>query len=255
MKALGGMEAYGRNKVELAESAKRVHMDVLGISDIRGRGGNEEEIGDYKLYLADVKKGRAESGVWLFIRNTTAHNIVSVRHINERMMRVDLAVGVIIMRIVSIYSPCEGAVEVEIDMFYEALSDIVVRVNRKDRIVLMSDFNVRVGKRTEGYERVIGKCGEDMESNRNGKRLLDFCASMCLAVTNTLKHKAIHCYTWEARGTRSIIDYILTDFEFRNSIRNVRVFWGFFDETDLCLICNELSISRPRIEKVKSVCK
>ncbi|XP_067001635.2 LINE-1 retrotransposable element ORF2 protein isoform X1 [Anabrus simplex] len=122
--------------------------------------------------------------------------------------------------------------------------------------MFIGDFNARVGNRTEGYERVIDKCGEDMEANGNGKRLLDFCASMGLAVTNTFfKHKAIHRYTWEARGTRSIIDYILTDFEFRKSVRNVRVFRGFFDDTDHYLICSELSISRPKVEKVKSVCK
>ena len=92
----------------------------------------------------------------------------------------------------------------------------------------MGDFNARVGNRTEGYEKVMGKCGEDMEANSNGKCLLDFCASMGLAITNTFfKHKAIHRYTWEGRGTRSIIDYIITEFEFRKSVRNMRVFRGF----------------------------
>ena len=78
---------------------------------------------------------------------------------------------------------------------------------------------------------------------------------MGLAVTNTFfKHKAIHRYTWEGRGTRSIIDYIIIDFEFRKSVRYTRVFRGFFDDTDHYLICIELSISRPKIAKVKSVC-
>ncbi|XP_068082623.1 craniofacial development protein 2-like [Anabrus simplex] len=221
-----------------------MHLDVLGVSDIRVRGDNEEEKGDYKVYLTGVRKGRAESGVGLFIRNTIARNIVSVRHVNERIMWVDLSEGGIKTRIVSVYSPCEGADEDEVDKFYEALSDIVVRVNSKDRIVLMGDFNARVGNRTEGYERVIGKCGEDMEANGNGKRLLDFCASMGLGVTNTFfKHKDIHRYTWEARGTRSIIDYILTDFEFRRSVRDERVFRGYFEDTDHYLICSELSCS------------
>ncbi|XP_067004962.2 craniofacial development protein 2-like [Anabrus simplex] len=180
-----------------------MYLDVLEISDIGVKGDSEVEIGDYKVYLTGVRKGRAEYGVGLFIRNTIARNIVSVRHLNERMMWVDLIVGGIRTQIVSVYSPCEGAVEDEVDKFYESLSDIVVRVNSKDRIVLMGDFNARVGNRTEGYERVTGKCGEYMEPNRNGKRLLVFCTSMVLTVTNaSFKDKAIHRYTWEARGTR-----------------------------------------------------
>ncbi|XP_066994814.2 craniofacial development protein 2-like, partial [Anabrus simplex] len=208
-----------------------MHLDVLGVSDFRVRGDYEEKIGDYKVYLTGVRMGRAESGIGLFIRNTIARNIVSVGHVNERIMWVDLAVGRIRTRIVSVYSPCEGADEDEVDKFYEALSDIVVRVNSKDRIVLMGDFNARVGHRTEGYKRVIGRCGEDMEANGNGKGLLDFCASMGSALANTsFKQKAIHLYTCVARGTTSIIDYILTDFEFRKSVRNVRVFRRFSDD-------------------------
>ncbi|XP_068082608.1 craniofacial development protein 2-like, partial [Anabrus simplex] len=206
-----------------------MHLDVVEGSDIRLRGDNEEEIGDYKVYLTGVKMGRAESGVGLFIRNTIERNIVSVRHVNERTMCVDLAVGGIRTRILSVYSSCEGAYEDEFDKFYEALSDIIGRVNSKDRVVLMGDFNVRVGNRTEGYERMIGKCGEGMEANRNGKRLLDF-------MNTFFKHKAIHHYAWEGRGTISIMDYIITSFEFRISVRNVPVFQGFFDETDHNLI-------------------
>ncbi|XP_068085184.1 craniofacial development protein 2-like [Anabrus simplex] len=226
-----------------------MHLDELGVNDIRVTGDKAKEVGDYKVFLTGVKKGRAECRVALFIRNTIAHNTVSVKHVNEQMMWVDLVVGGIRTRIVSVYSPCEGTDEDEVDNFYEVLSDIVVRVNSKDRIVLMGDFNARVGNRTEGYERVIFKCGEDMEGNRNGKHLPDFWASMGLAVTNTFfKHKAIRRYTWEGRGIRSIRDYTLTDFEFRPSVRNVRVFRGFFDDTDHYRICSELSISRPRIK-------
>ncbi|XP_068082197.1 craniofacial development protein 2-like [Anabrus simplex] len=205
-----------------------MHLDVLGVNDIRVRGDNEEKVGDYKVYFTGVKKGRAEYRLGLFIRNTIARNIVSVRNVNERVVCLDLADEGTRARIGSVYSPCEGADEDEVDKFFEALSDIVVRFNSKDRIVLMGDFNARVGNSTEGYERVIGKCEEDMEANGNGKRLLDFCASMGLPVTNIFfKHKAIHRYIWEARGTRSVIDYILTDLKFRKSIRNVRVFQAF----------------------------
>ncbi|MBN1009258.1 hypothetical protein JW499_21765, partial [Amphritea sp. ZJ14W] len=136
---------------------------------------------------------------------------------------IDLAISSKKIRIVSVYSPCEGTEQDEMDRFYNALSDVVVRVKDKDSVLLMGDFNARIGNRTEGYEKVMGKFGEDMEANRNGKQLLDFCASMGLVITNSFfKHKNIHRYTWEGRGTRSVIDYIITDQEFRKAVRDTR---------------------------------
>ena len=136
------------------------------------------------------------------------------------------------------------------------LSDVVVRIKDKDSVLLMGDFNARIGNRTQGYEKVMGKFGEDMEANRNGKQLLDFCASMGLVITNSFfKHKNIHRYTWEARGTRSIIDYVITDQELRKAVRDTRVFRGFFDDTDHYLICSEIAIVRPKVQEVRSICR
>ena len=38
----------------------------------------------------------------------------------------------------------------------------------------------------------------------------DFCAFNKLKITNSFyRHKDIHKFTWEARGTKSVIDYII----------------------------------------------
>ncbi|XP_049779183.1 craniofacial development protein 2-like [Schistocerca cancellata] len=169
-------------------------------------------------------------------------------------MWIDLTVSSKKIRIVSVYSHCEGTDQDKMDSFYEALSDVVVRVKDKDSVLLMGDFNARIGNRTEGYEKVMGKFGEDMEANRNEKQLLDFCASMGLVITNSFfKHKNIHRYTWEGRGTRSVIDYIITDQEFRKAVRDTRVFRGFFDDTDHYLIGSEIGIVRPKVQECSMV--
>ncbi|XP_049771972.1 craniofacial development protein 2-like [Schistocerca cancellata] len=167
---------YSGKKVELAEAASKMGLDVLAVSDIWVRGEEQEEVGEYKVYLSGVKAGIAQWGVGLYIRKEMEPSVVAIRYVNERLMWIDLTVSSKKIRIVSVYSHCEGTDQDKMDSFYEALSDVVVRVKDKDSVLLMGDFNARIGNQTEGYEKVMGKFGEDMEATRNGKQLLDFCA-------------------------------------------------------------------------------
>jgi hypothetical protein len=46
--------------------------------------------------------------------------------------------------------------------------------------------------------------------NHNRAALRDFCAFNKLKITDLFyRHKDIHKFTWEARGTKSVIDYII----------------------------------------------
>jgi len=55
----------------------------------------------------------------------------------------------------------------------------------------------------------------------------DFCAFNKLKITNSFYgHKDIHKFTWEVRGTRSVIDYIIINDKLKNNIEDTRVFRG-----------------------------
>ena len=63
-------------------------------------------------------------------------------------------------------------------------------------LVIMGDFNARVGCDDEAWDGIIGRNGPN-EKNSNGDRLLDFCALNNLVLTNTtFKHRRCHQYTW-----------------------------------------------------------
>ena len=73
----------------------------------------------------------------------------------------------------------------------------------------MGDFNAWVGSNVEMWKGVIGRHGEDVDSN-SGRRLLSFSAENELQVMNThFDHKRIHKFTWTCpdRGIKSSIDY------------------------------------------------
>ena len=52
----------------------------------------------------------------------------------------------------------------------------------RDMLMVMGDFNARVGNNAEAWHGTLGKFGPS-EKNENGVRLLDFCALNDLVVT------------------------------------------------------------------------
>ena len=63
----------------------------------------------------------------------------------------------------------EGGVDVEINQFYEDLRAVVDSTKQEEQIILLGDFNARMGKNNIGYEEIMGKYGEEVQANRNGK--------------------------------------------------------------------------------------
>ena len=106
----------------------------------------------------------------------------------------------------------------------EALWD----VPKRDMVLIMGDFNTRVGCDDIAWKGIIGKHGPN-EKNENGERLLDFCAVNNLVVTNTLfKHRPCHQHTWfhpaEESRRGHVLDYVLVNHRFRSNILDTRVF-------------------------------
>jgi len=63
--------------------------------------------------------------------------------------------------------------------------------------------------------------------NHNGAALRVFCAFNKLKITNSFyRHKDLYKFTWEARGTRSVIHYIIINERLRSNIEDTRVFRG-----------------------------
>ena len=85
------------------------------------------------------------------------------------------------------------------------------RVPRSDKLIVLADFNARVGRNHDTWERVIGHHGMGNE-NDNGSLLLNMCAEHLLTITNTLYQQA-NKYKASWMHPRSkhwhLIDYVI----------------------------------------------
>ena len=98
------------------------------------------------------------------------------------------------------------------DSFYDNLNEAINKVPSSHKLLVMGDFNARVGSDHVSWENIIGTHGLGNE-NSNGTRLLSLCAQNELCITNTFFQQADrHKTTWMHPGSKQwhMIDYVIT---------------------------------------------
>lgn len=247
----------------LVRECSRFGLDVLALCDVqvserRTYFKREDTIGNegHKVILSGVKNGKAKLGVGLLMGPGIEKRMLNFECVSERIMWARFSLRDMICRVVVVYAPCDSdSAEVK-DGFYSHLEEVVTGVGG-DKLIVLGDFNGRIGSDNRGFENVMGKWGEK-KSNGNGNRLLDFCMGFGLVITNSFfNHKMIHKYTWEnpTRRLRSILDYVLVSADIRRFVLDTRVYRGFEFGSDHYLVCSFLRISWERAKIPRIKCK
>ena len=168
--------------------------------------------------------------------------------VSDRLLRVRLKIHTGFVSIIAVYAPTNepGCVE-ESEKFYQLLQECVDEVPKHDMLIVMGDFNARVGNDVGAWHDVIGRFGPQ-ELNENGERLLEFCSLNGLVVTNTVfQHRSCHQLTWfhpaESGGVGHTLDYVLVHRRFRSSILDTRIYRKVYLQSD-----HRLVVSRVRLK-------
>ena len=116
--------------------------------------------------------------------------------------------------IVSVYAPTNRASQEEKDEFYADLQSVIDGVAEEDVVMIVGDFNARVGsserQEEEDMWNDVRGCHGVGRINESGEALLSWCALNSLVVMNTT-FENIHKYTWQHPGCKQwhCIDYII----------------------------------------------
>nr|VZI05676.1 unnamed protein product [Spirometra erinaceieuropaei] len=133
--------------------------------------------------------------------------------INDRLMnlRLPLRRGGKFATIISAYAPTMTNPDAVRDKFHEDLHALLATVSKADKLIVLGDFNTRVGTDHTAWRGVLGPYGL-RGSNDNGLLLLRTCAEHRLILTNTFfclpeREKA----TWRHPRSRQwhLLDYVL----------------------------------------------
>ena len=107
---------------------------------------------------------------------------------NDRMISVCFQCRPFNITVIQVYAPTSNTEEAEVERFYEDLQDLLELTPKKDVLVIIGDWNAKVGRQeTPG---VTGKFGLGVR-NEAGQRLIGFCQENALVIANTLfqQHK------------------------------------------------------------------
>ena len=120
-------------------------------------------------------------------------------------------------------------------------------------MLLIGDFNAKVGAVREGREREIGPHGIG-QMNENGELLSDLCATNSLVIGGTLfPHKNCHKVTWvsPAGNAQNQIDHIVISKRWRLSLQDVRVKRGADLASDHHLLQGKIQLKLSAVKKVE----
>ena len=205
-----------RRTALIALELDRYGVDIAALSETRlsEEGSITEVGGGYTFFWKGYPEGHPrEHGVGFAVRTKLMDKIVeSPTCVNERLMtlRIPLVKGQY-ATILSCYAPTLTSDEETKDRFYEQLHTTLSGVHNGDKIVLLGDFNARVGRDAAVWEGVIGRNGVG-KMNSNGLRLLTLCTEFNLTITNTIfRMKDRYKTSWMHPRSKHwhLIDYII----------------------------------------------
>ena len=238
---------------QIATEMRNYNLTILGISEARWTGSGQKRLasGELLLFSGHEKEDAPHTqGVALMLSKTAQRALIGWEAHGPRFLVANFRTKKqnINLDVIQCYAPTNESEEEEKDDFYERLLALVQARPRKNILILMGDFNAKIGSNNRGYEEIMGKQGIG-ERNDNGERFADLCATTNLAIGGSLfPHKNIHKATWVSPDLRTTnqIDHVCIGKKFRRSLQDVRVKRGADAASDHHLLVARIQLKLKR---------
>ena len=236
-----GQEAPGLRKTAIiARELEKLNLDIVALQETRLPGSGSLREKEYTFFWRGL--GVDESrihGVGFAVRNRLVGSITTPVGVSERIITLRLRTGKGYTTFVCAYAPTlSGSPEAK-DEFYESLNDTLRSVSKRDQLLILGDFNARVGTDHGSWPTCLGRFGTG-KMNENGQRLLELCASWHLVVTNTFFRTGarLHNVSWRhpRSGEWHQLDLVLARKADLNLVKVTRSFHGADCDSDHSLV-------------------
>nr|VZI43122.1 unnamed protein product [Spirometra erinaceieuropaei] len=233
----------------VARELARYKVDIAALSETRfSEQGQLEEVGaGYTFFWSGRPRAeRRDAGVAFAIRTDIVGRLPCLpQGINDRLMSLRLPLwGGKFATIISAYAPTMTNTDAVRDKFYEDLHALLATVSKADKLIVLGDFNARVGADHTAWRGVLGPHGL-RGSNDNGLLLLRTCAEHRLILTNTffclpVREKA----TWRHPRSRQwhLLDYVLVRRRDQRDVLVTKAIAGADGWTDHRLVISKMRI-------------
>ena len=244
-----GSERPERRTALVAKELARYNIDIVALSETRlaEEGQLKEDSGGYTFFWSGRSSMvRRESGVGFAVKNHLVSKLTSLpKGVNDRLMTLRLPLqGNKQATLISVYAPTMTNPDEVKDKFYEELGSQISAVPKSDKLIILGDFNARVGTDHQAWDGIIGKHGIG-KCNSNGLLLLTTCAVHDLSITSTMFQQATrNKTTWMHPRSKHwhMLDYVITRKSDRGDFLVTKSMCGATCWTDHRLVVSKVNL-------------
>jgi hypothetical protein len=213
---------------ELVSHMEKQNISIVGLQEHR-RVHTEEllykNMDKHLLVTSSAWRNNAQAatgGVGIIMNKAAEQVLSDVTKISDRIIKASFA-GNPETTIIVAYSPTNVRKNREdVDTFYEQIRNAIDDTPPHNFLALLGDWNAKIGP-------AHIKFPHDKRTNENGTCLLELVCEKSLCITNTMYEKRIG-KRWsfeDPKGNRYLLDYILVNAKWRNSILNSECYSSF----------------------------
>src|SRR6476469_1916524 len=187
------MNATGKLE-NVKEEMWRNRLSIMGVSEVSWKEGGDFVSDGYSVMYAGGPT--CQRGVAVIAEAKVAERLTEIDRFGDRIMVVKVKAVPGDMVTVQAYLPTTDYEDEEVEKLYVQLEEILGKQKGTDKVIVMGDFNAVVGEGKE--DRVVEKLGLGKRNDR-GERLIEFCKSQNLVITNTwFQQETRRRYTWKS---------------------------------------------------------
>jgi len=232
----------------------RLKVDIATLQETRLADAGTLKERDFTFFWQGKKPEEPrEHGVGFAVKNNLLSMVELGRGGSERLLTLRLNTSEGPISLISVYAPTLSSTPEAKDEFYENLSSTIMSIPSTEQLVLLGDFNARVGADKDSWPSCLGPFGVG-KLNENGQRLLELCAFHGLCITNSFfKTKPQHKVSWRHPRSKHWhqLDLILAR---RTNIKNILLTRSFHSadcDTDHSLVCCKIRVQPKKFHHAK----
>ena len=188
----------------LTKEACSLNIDILGLSETRYIGEGVVRSDGYTFIYSGGEEH--QHGVGFIIKSSIEKSMLGYWAYSKRNIMIKLKAKPFDIAIIQTYAPTSSHSEEEIEAHYEELNKMLKQVKSTDVLMVIGDFNAKIGKGK--VNDIVGPHGLG-ERNASGDQMLCFCIEKDMIVSNTTFGQPNRLlYSWKSPGevTRNQID-------------------------------------------------
>ena len=234
----------------LCSEFERYNIAICSINEMRWCGQGSKRIEGYQIWYSGEERER-KRGVGIAVRNELASNVIRFTPTSSRLMLLRLKGNHRNISVISAYAPTNDKCIEEKENFYQQLQEALNAVPRRDLLVILGDFNTKIGSNFDIWGRTLGRHGVG-EENESGTLLLQFCKNNNLTISNTqFIQKKCRKVTWRSPDdeTENLIDYVITRDKDMRGVAKTRSYRTAEINSDHFLVISELKMKVPKCKR------